>query len=168
MADRSLTRRIAALGTLAVVAYAALAAVQILVLNPLAAVPGRTLPQIEAELARWGESLGTPRVLGLLGFGVTLAVALLVTAWLDKDPAPWDYALGYLAMLVLGAPAYFVASFGAGMALADSFGISGGDHAPWALPLYIASALALVALVTLAVWPRRGAEGAAGVPSAPR
>lgn len=97
MADRSLTRRIAALGTLAVVAYAALAAVQILVLNPLAAVPGRT-----------------------------------------------------------------------GMALADSFGISGGDHAPWALPLYIASALALVALVTLAVWPRRGAEGAAGVPSAPR
>ena len=39
MADRSLTRRIAALGTLAVVAYAALAAVQILVLNPLAAVP---------------------------------------------------------------------------------------------------------------------------------
>ena len=50
MADRSLTRRIAALGTLAVVAYAALAAVQILVLNPLAAVPGRTLPQIEAIL----------------------------------------------------------------------------------------------------------------------
>ena len=49
-----------------------------------------------------------------------------------------------------------------GMALADSFGISGGDHAPWALPLYIASALALVAPQGCAMplegtgWPEPG------------
>ena len=56
------TQRVALVGTLAVLAYAALAGLQILVLNPLAAVPGRTLPQIEAEMARWGESLGAPWV----------------------------------------------------------------------------------------------------------
>lgn len=149
------TQRVALVGTLAVLAYAALAGLQILVLNPLAAVPGRTLPQIEAEMARWGESLGAPWVGGVLITAVVVAVGMLVGAWREPDPDARGWALGYLALLVAGAPAYWLLSFGPGMALADSFGISGGDHAPWALPLYAVSALALVALVTLAVWPRR-------------
>lgn len=53
----------------------------------------------------------------------------------------------FLALLMLGAVGYFVASFGAGMALADTFGISGADYSPWARPLYVVSALAAVAIV---------------------
>jgi hypothetical protein len=65
-------------------------------------------------------------------------------------------------MIVLGTPAYFFASFGPGMSLADTYPISGGDHSPWARPLYAASALALLALVGVVVGGlRRPTTGAA-------
>lgn len=40
-----------------------------------------------------------------------------------------------------------MASFGPGMALADTFLISGGNHSLWYLPLYAVSALAFVAVI---------------------
>lgn len=143
------TRTVAIVGTLAVIAFATLAALQILVLNPLAAAPGRTLPEIHAEMARWGESLGTPWVLGILLVGVALAVAMLVDAWRDRSPHPPMYAGGYLGLLTLGTPAYWLASFGAGMALADTFATTGGDHSPWAAPLYVVSGTAWAGLIVL-------------------
>ena len=142
-------RPIALLGTAAVVAYAVLAGTQILVLNPWAAAPGRSLAQIHADLHAAGESLGTPWVLAILGLGVALAVGMVVTAWRSRSDDRLMYAFGYLALLELGTPAYWLTSFGSGMALADTYGITGGDHAPWAIPLYVTSGLAFVAMVAL-------------------
>ena len=65
-------------GTGAVHLHAALAAVQILVLNPLAFAPGNTLGQIHADLAQAGEAIGTPLVLAILGLGPALAVLLML------------------------------------------------------------------------------------------
>lgn len=130
--------------------YAALAAVQILILNPLAAVPGRTLVEIEAEMSSRGEDIGEAAVLIILGIGVALAVAVALVS-IGMRWRPLSTASAFLALLVLGTPAYFLASFGPGMALADAFAISGADASPWALPLYAVSLLAVAGLVVSVV-----------------
>ena len=60
---------------------------------------------------------------------------------------PFVPAMGFLSLLMLGAVGYFIASFSAGMGLADTFGISGGDYSRWSRLLYAVSLLAGVALV---------------------
>ncbi|PKQ36133.1 MAG: hypothetical protein CVT61_02565 [Actinobacteria bacterium HGW-Actinobacteria-11] len=137
---------ISIVGVLAVLAYAVLAALQILVLNPLAAAPGLTLDEIRFAMAEAGENLGQGAVFSVLGIGVALAVAVAVVSVVRRAD-PVVPAMTFLALLMLGAVGYFVASFGAGMALADTFGISGADYSPWARPLYVVSALAAVAIV---------------------
>ncbi len=63
-----------------------------------------------------------------------------------------DSALAWqLAVLALGAPAYFWGAFGMGMDLADTFMITGGDHSAVPPVLYAVSGWALVALVGLHV-----------------
>jgi hypothetical protein len=52
---------------------------------------------------------------------------------------------------VFAAPGHIVAAFAPGMSLADTFMISGGDHAPWGMALYLVSAAALLALIVLIV-----------------
>ncbi|WP_226531063.1 hypothetical protein [Microbacterium paraoxydans] len=133
-------------GVAAVTAYAALAAVQILVLNPLAAAPGLTLDEIRLAMADAGESLGHGAVFSVLGIGVVLAVAVAVASVVRRAD-PVVPAMTFLALLMFGVIGYFVASFGAGMGLADTFGISGADYSPWAGPLYVVSALSAVAIV---------------------
>ena len=141
---------ISIVGVLAVTAYAALAAVQILVLNPLAAAPGLTLDEIRSEMSSAGEDLGQGTVFFILGIGVALAVAVAIVSMVGRaDPAVT--AMVFLALLMLGALGYFAASFGAGMGLADTFGIGGADYSPWARPLYAVSALAAAAIVIVAV-----------------
>ena len=141
---------ISIVGVLAVTAYAALAAVQILVLNPLAAAPGLTLDEIRSEMSSAGEDLGQGAVFLILGIGVALAVAVAIVSMVGRaDPAVT--AMVFLALLMLGALGYFAASFGAGMGLADTFGIGGADYSPWARPLYAVSALAAAAIVIVAV-----------------
>ncbi|NYE20409.1 hypothetical protein [Microbacterium immunditiarum] len=144
---RRLTIGIAISGTLLVTAYAVLAALQIIVLNPLAAVPSATLREIHAEMARMGESPGIPVTIGILGLGVLLAGGLLALFAGRADATPFAAATAHLLMLVLGAPAYFVASFGPGMALADTFLISGADYVSWAFAHYATSGIALLALL---------------------
>lgn len=133
-------------GVLAVLAYAALAAVQILVLNPLAAAPGLTLDEIHFEMAGAGENLGEGAVFLILGIGVVLAVVVAVASILGRAD-PVIPTMSFLALLMFGVVGYFAASFGAGMGLADTFGISGADYSPWALPLYVISALAAVTIL---------------------
>ena len=142
---------IATIGTLAVTVYAGLGMLQILRLNPLAAMPGMTLDQISAELASAEESLGTPGVLVGMSLGPIIAAALLVGALTRKSMTPRVTSALYLIMLVLGAFVYFWASFDPGMALADTFFIRGGDHSPWAIPLYLTSMISFVALVVVAI-----------------
>lgn len=143
---------VAAAGTGLVVAYSVLAMLQILVLNPLASVPGKGLGEIYAEVGAAGESMGVWVVIANLLLGPVIAVTLLLLRARRRPVQPARVAtIPYLVLLTLGAPAYFWASFGPGMSLADTFMIDGYDHSPWALPLYVISGLALVALVGVLV-----------------
>ena len=71
----------AIVGTVVIMAYALFAAVQILVLNPLAAVPGASLRDIYAHVAEAGDSMGVLVVLASLAVGPGIAIALLVAVW---------------------------------------------------------------------------------------
>ena len=143
---RAQTVSIAIVGVLAVTAYAALAAVQILVWTPLAAAPGLTLDQVGVELSAAGETFDPRVTLSILGIGVVLALALAVVVTTARA-VPLIAAAGFLSLLVLGAPGFFVASFGPGMALADTFMISASVSLPGVRAFYLTSAVAAVLLV---------------------
>ena len=141
---------IAVAGFLLVVGYAVAGALQVLVWNPLAAVPGATLAEIHALMDQANESLAAPAVLIWAATGVLLAAAVLIAGL--KHSISGRAAAGlYLLLLVLAAPSHWMASFPAGMGLADAFAISGGDHAPWGKVLYTVSAMSLVALLAVVV-----------------
>ncbi|MEV8272728.1 hypothetical protein [Microbacterium sp. NPDC077184] len=159
------TRIVATAGTLAVVAYAAVAMVQILVWNPLAAAPGLSLTEIHEAMSAAGEGVFAPGVIGFLLVGPLIAVFLLIAAR-RPDATPTATTLGYLGILAAGAGAYFLASFGPGMALADTFLISGADGAPagWILVgVSTVSALAFVGFGVLVAF--RGRIGRRTLPA---
>ncbi|MFB8188368.1 hypothetical protein ACFC14_03520 [Microbacterium sp. NPDC055988] len=133
-------------GVLAVTAYAALAAVQILVWTPLAAAPGLSLDQIRGELSDAGESMSVGMTIAILGVGVVLSLVVAVVA-VRARAHPVVPAMSLLSLLMLGGPGFFIASFGPGMALADTFMISAGVTLPGVRPFYAVSALAAAALV---------------------
>ncbi len=145
---------VAVAGTLVVAGYAAVLRQQILVWNPLAAAPGRILDRILAEVAQADESLSAAGVSILAGLGVALAVLVGTAGCMLRWPA-LRIAQAQLLLVVLGAPAYWVASFGPGMALADTFAIGGGDHAPGGAALQLVSLAALAALIALTARGRR-------------
>lgn len=132
-------------GFLLVVGYAVSGALQVLVWNPLAAVPGATLAEINAHMDQANESLAAPVVLTWAATGIVLAGAVLM-AGLKHSISGRSAACLYLSLLVLAAPSHWMASFPAGMGLADAFEISGGAYAPWGKVLYAVSALSLVAV----------------------
>jgi hypothetical protein len=149
--DRAATVLVAAFGTLMVTVYAVFGVVQILVLNPLAAVPDKQLDQIWADLAAANESWTDvdPVMVLVLGVGVGAAVLLLVLIVPRRDATPLAAALAYLAVLIFGAPAYWIASFGTTLNLADTYMISGGEYSPWSTVLYAVSGLAIVATAAI-------------------
>jgi hypothetical protein len=138
-------------GLVTIAAYAAAGAMQTLVWNPLAAAPGATLDEIYLALSLANESLGAPRVLAWAVIGVVLAALVLLLSVVLPSMPPAVVLATDLWLLVLAAPAHMFVAFGAGMSLADTFGIGGGDHAPWGAVLYALSAVALLALIALAV-----------------
>lgn len=142
-------------GLVIVAGYAAGGALQVLVWNPLAAVPGATLAEIHAGLARENESLAAPAVLTWAVIGVILAALVLAGAVVRRTSHVRNVVLLDLLLLVLAAPAHWFAAFPAGMGLADAFAISGGDHAPWGKVLYLVSAVALAALAAVGVAGKR-------------
>ncbi|MDO5736462.1 MAG: hypothetical protein Q4P15_08305 [Propionibacteriaceae bacterium] len=153
VSDRLAVILVSIIGTVLVSAYAAFSLLQILWLNPRAAVPGMTLQQISQDMSAEGESMMTPLVVSVMSAGPIVAIVVLVVVAMR---APWKtptVVMFYLSVLVLGPFAYFVASFGPGMALADTYWISGEDHSPWARILFAVSGVALLTLigVTLAV-----------------
>ena len=144
------TPGVAVIGLIAVTAYAALAALQILVLNPLAAVPGASLGGIYAEMDAVGETMPVTMPLLMLGVGVAAAVVVAVLS-IRSRLEPAHSALLFLLLLIFGTPGYFVASFGPGMSIADAFGLGGADHSRWSLLLYAVSLAAAVGAVVLAM-----------------
>ncbi|WHP59000.1 hypothetical protein QMY03_19080 [Arthrobacter sp. KFRI-F3372] len=133
-----------------VLGYVVTGVFQVLVWNPLAAVPGATLDEIHAAMERANESLSAPTVLVWAATGTVLAAGVLI-ATLRRSISGKTAAVLYLLLLALAAPALMMASFPAGMGLADTFAISGGDHAPWGGALYTVSAVAFLALAMLTV-----------------
>ncbi|MGR0158806.1 hypothetical protein [Paenarthrobacter nitroguajacolicus] len=134
-------------GLLAVAIYALCVALQILVWNPLAAVPGATLDEIHEGLARRNESISLVAVLTWSSIGTLLALAVVLLTATRVVSRLRSVLILQLLILVLGAPVYFFASFSAGMALADAFFISGGDYTPWGRLLYLVSGAALLCLL---------------------
>ncbi|MFI8631215.1 hypothetical protein ACIGEP_01290 [Microbacterium sp. NPDC077663] len=151
MSTRSLRTSIAVLGALAVTAYAVVMVLQISVWNPLAAAPGLTLGEIGAVAASRGETVFTPAPWVFACIGIGLALVVLVPAILVPTASTRVVTAAYLAIIAGGAPAYFAASFGPGMSLADTFAISGGDHAAGGSVLMVASGTAAIVLVVLGV-----------------
>lgn len=142
---------IAVIGVLLVAAYAALGALQILVLNPVAAAPGLTLDEIHAALAAADESVSPVPVVIFVCFGLLLASAVGVFSIAARSASPPLVAILMLLILAFGAPAYFAAAFSTGMALADTFMISGGDHSRWSTLLYATSAAAFVSSIAVPI-----------------
>lgn len=147
----------ALVGFVLLAGYAAVGILQVLVWNPLAAVPGATLDEIRADMERANETLGAPLVLTWAVAGALLAAAVVVATLLRPTTVKNAIVLDLL-LLVLAAPSHWIASFPAGMGIADAFGLSGEDHAPWGRVLYATSAVALVALVLVLAWTRRLAK----------
>ncbi|WP_069386496.1 hypothetical protein [Cellulosimicrobium cellulans] len=139
--------RAARVGLVAVLGYALVGALQTLVWNPLAAVPGATLGEIHAELAQADESLSAPLVLGWALVGTLLAAAVLRAAWQGSVVRVLEVVVLDLLILVAAVPSHWFASFPAGMGIADAFGTTGAQHAPWGMVLYAVSAVALLVLV---------------------
>lgn len=134
------------IGFTIIAAYSIAGALQILVWNPLAAVPGATLEAINAQIRQANESLGAPLVIAWAVIGTVLAAGVLFGSLAQRLSTERAGTLSLL-IIVLGAPSYWFASFPAGMGIADTFATSGGDHSPWGMVLCLASALALAVLV---------------------
>ncbi|WP_241989088.1 hypothetical protein [Cryobacterium serini] len=150
--------RAAAVGFAVVMVYTIAGALQILVWNPLAAVPGATLGQIRADMARADESLSANGVVTWAGIGLLLAGVILLVATMRRTSRVGPVVAAYLVLLVFAAPGHFFVSFGPGMSLADTFMISGADHSPWGMALYLVSAASLLALIVLIIRAARAAS----------
>ena len=120
---------------------------------PAGAVPGESLGQIYADVEAAGESMGVGFVVFFLALGPAIGVALLTRA---RRASRSVVAGWFLALVAFGAPAYFWASFGPGMALADAYLARGGDHSGWGRVLYALSGLAVVALLAVAAGRMKG------------
>lgn len=143
---------VSVVGVLVVAAYAALLAVDTLVLDPLAAVPGSSLPEIHAELTRQGFSVGTDiaTVIGIAVVGVLFAAGLSVLLLITRAKAHVIAAV-LLAVVVMGTPMSFVSAIAMGMDVADAYGVGGGDHTIWAGVLYVTSLVALIGIPVVLV-----------------
>lgn len=137
----------ALVGLCVVAGYAVVGALQILVWNPLAAVPGATLGEIHTELAQANETMAVPLVVAWAVIGTALAAVVLLAAWRGSIARVRGVVVLDLLILALGAPSHWFASFPAGMGIADAFATTGGDHTPWGMVLYGVSVAALVALI---------------------
>ncbi|QCR53303.1 hypothetical protein C1N80_06730 [Brachybacterium sp. SGAir0954] len=140
-------RLVGPVGAAAVLAYAAFAALQIQVLNPLATMPDLTLEEIHDVIdGRDSEdTMGWGLMTVTLLIGPVTAVIVAILGVRGRVSAG-TVAMIMLGLLSLGSLAYLVASFPAGMTLADTFMVGGADHAPWATILHSVSAVSLFAL----------------------
>ena len=137
---------VAVVGVVVVAAYAALLALNALVLDPLAAVPGRSLEQVYARVDVGNDV--TQDVVGVLvvaGIGVALGIAAAVVGLAARLPAT-VVAVLHLGVLAAGGLATFQSGFFLGMDVADSWPTDGAAHTIWAGVLYLTSLAALVAI----------------------
>jgi hypothetical protein len=148
---------LATVGLAVIAAVAVLMAVNALVLDPLAAVPGHSLGEVYDELRRQHFTVGVDiaQTIAAAAVGVVLAAAVAAIGIRGALPQFVVAAL-FQALLVLAAPVNFMLGFALGMDVADAFMTTGGDHTAWPTLVYVPSAAALVALpIVLLVGTRR-------------
>lgn len=144
----------------ATLAMTAIGIAHVLVWNPLAKVPGRTLEQIYATMAAAGESPGWA-VIGIwAGGAVASAIALVLAATLPakalRARATRRRIVGAGLVGIAGTGiSVWVAGFGMGMGLADTFATGGGDAAPGGAALVLLGVLAGIPATLLTVAPPR-------------
>ena len=159
-------RRIVAIvagGVLATITVGALGVAHILIWNPLAKVPGRTLEQISAEMAAAGEGTGWPFVAIWCACWFAGCVVLVVSAIRSRRAGTLRVrrALAASLMLVgLTIVTSWFAGFGMGMGLADTFMTSGYDAAISGPILIMVGQVAIIGAILVAVPPRRPPEAA--------
>lgn len=107
---RRLTLAISIIGTVVVTLYAAWAYIHIMVLNPLAAVPGLPLEEIWRQTELSQGSIDRFVVPAILAVGPVLALILLVLGQILLRNEPEWVVVGYLGILALVA---FLASIAA-------------------------------------------------------
>lgn len=99
-------------GMTAVLLYAVLGVLNILVWNPLAAMPGMELREIYAEVEAASETTGFGVVAAFGVIGIVLGLAAAVTFRVQRRKATAAVVLVvYLTLLCLGGFGYFWASF---------------------------------------------------------
>ncbi|MBD7956116.1 hypothetical protein H9651_00490 [Microbacterium sp. Sa4CUA7] len=154
--------RIAVGTTIAVaaLAFVALTVVRIAVWNPLARAPGLTLDQIYTEMVQANQLSPAAGTFLAAWAAVWAVVALaLPIACLVPAAAGWftlrRLAVVGCAMLGLIIATSWIAGFGIGMALADTFLTSGGDATIGGAVLTVAGQLALAATPLIALAPAR-------------
>lgn len=135
-------------------AHAVISAVQVLVLNPLAAIPGRGLAEIYAGVTASGESMSVPTVFAALALPLVLGAAVLAQTARSSLSRTTSTGL-LLGLVAFSAVTYWFASGGPAMALADAYLISGAPYSPWWM---VPAGLSLAALATLAIRARRDAS----------
>lgn len=142
---------VAVVGVVVVAAYAALLAVNALVLDPLGAVPGRSLEQIYARVDVGNDvAQDVVGVLVVAGIGVGLALTAAVVGLASRLPTT-TIAVLHLGILAAGALATFQSGFWLGMDVADSWPTDGAAHTIWSGVLYLTSLAALIAIPAVLV-----------------
>lgn len=167
MRRRRQTIIVSTVGVAVVVIYAGLAALQILVFTPLAAAPGLSLAEVKAEMHSAGESLNEASTISILAIGPLIAVVVAAIA-VRARAHPAIPAITLLIVLMLGGPGLFVASFGPGMGMADTFMVAGGIFLPGVMPFFVVSVIAGVALTVGVILAATLARGPARLEPASR
>ncbi len=138
---------VAVVGVVVVAAYAALLAVNALVLDPLAAVPGRSLAQIYARVDAWQRSSTQRRRGARRGeHRGGLAVSRRPGSHRGCRLPATVIAVLHLGVLAAGGLATFQSGFFLGMDVAGLVMTDGAAHTIWAGVLYLTSLAALVAI----------------------
>ena len=149
------------LGLAGVALYATVGVLQVLVWNPMAAVPGETLGDIRAQLAQANAPLTGAAVVTWAIVGMLVSVVVLIFATTRASVTTELVVAATLVLLVFVAPGHIFVAFGPGISIADTFGVSGADHAPWGGVLYLVSGFALAGLIVLII---RAARSRAATP----
>lgn len=158
-----------ALAGLAVVAVViALGAVDTLVWNPSAKVPGVELAEIYAQTAAAdGFDLGSAVTAVAIWAGCGMIAALVVTVTALHPRGAWltPRRLAILSLGLVAAALFlrFFAGFSIGMSIADTYATTGGDVSPVSSVFALVGPLAFATAVLLFGWapPARGGAGRA-------
>lgn len=147
-------------GVVLLSAILAIGAMDVLVWNPQAKVPGLTIEQIYARMEAFDtfepqSSYIAVALWAAIWLGLAIAVGVIASrvksAWLT----PRRLAILFLGMGGSAMVFKFFAGFGIGMTIADTFGLSGGDVSLVSAGYFALGPMAIAAAIILLGWAPR-------------